>query len=92
MVVVLGAVLQHSSRWSAEAFETQVLVSTPTPNPLADLNMDPATLASLDPAALFKRARTLLDQYDTPDMWNHSAQMTDKDPGDLARLHLGIKN
>ena len=54
--------------------------------------MDPATLASLDPAALFKRARTLLDQYDTPDMWNHSAQMTDKDPGELARLHLGIKN
>lgn len=46
----------------------------------------------MDPAALFKRARDLLDKYDKPDVWNHSAQMLNKDPGELARLQLGIRN
>ena len=45
-----------------------------------------------DPAALMKHMRVLLDKYDKPDVWNHAAQVMDKDPGELARRQLGILN
>ena len=47
---------------------------------------------SMDPAALFKQARTLLERYDKPEVWNRAAQTIDLDPGQLARLQLGIQN
>ena len=40
-----------------------------------------------DPHVLFKRARTLLDTYDRPEIWNDMIQMMDKDPGELARIY-----
>ncbi len=45
-----------------------------------------------DPAALFKQARQLLDKYDRPELWQHALFVKDKDPGQLARLQLGIQN
>ena len=44
------------------------------------------------PRDLFKNARALLDKYDTPDVWNHASQVMNKDPGQLARMHLNINN
>lgn len=44
------------------------------------------------PPELFKRARDLLAKYDQPDLWIHAARVMDKDPGQLARLNLGIDN
>jgi hypothetical protein len=45
-----------------------------------------------DPHMLFKQARELLDKYDKPDVWQHAALVMDKDPGQLARMQLGINN
>lgn len=45
-----------------------------------------------EPHTLFKKARTLLDKYDKPEIWLHAAQVMDKDPGQLARMELGINN
>ena len=43
-----------------------------------------------EPQKLLKQMRTLLDKYDRPEVWNHAAQVMDKDPGQLARMNLGI--
>lgn len=45
-----------------------------------------------EPHLVFAKARDLLNKYDKPDIWLHAAQMMDKDPGQLARMHLGIDN
>ena len=45
-----------------------------------------------DPHKVIKQVRELLDKYDKPELWNHTIQMMDKDPGQLARLNLGIDN
>jgi hypothetical protein len=45
-----------------------------------------------EPHKLFEKARELINKYDKPDVWLHAAQMMDKDPGQLARLQLGIQN
>ena len=45
-----------------------------------------------DPQVVLKQVRALLDKYDRPEIWNHTIQMMDKDPGQLARLNLGIDN
>ena len=46
-------------------------------------------LAALpEPQVMFRRARELLDRYDRPEFWNHAAQIMNKDPAELARLHL----
>jgi hypothetical protein len=44
------------------------------------------------PDELFKKARELLERYDKPEIWDQIVQMTDKDPGALARMQLGIEN
>lgn len=44
------------------------------------------------PPELFKKARELMAKYDQPDLWIHAARVMDKDPGQLARLQLGIQN
>jgi hypothetical protein len=49
-------------------------------------SVDLATLP--EPQVMFRRARELLDRYDRPEFWNHAAQIMDKDPAELARLHL----
>lgn len=45
-----------------------------------------------DPQKLLKQVRTLLDKYDSPELWAGVTQRMDKDPGQLARLQLGINN
>jgi hypothetical protein len=45
-----------------------------------------------DPQKLFAMARELLKRYDDPDVWNHAVTVRDKDPGQLARMALGIQN
>jgi hypothetical protein len=60
----------------------------------ADMNEIQALIAGTDmgslpdPHAMFKQVRTLLDRYDKPEVWNDSAQMMDKDPGELARMYI----
>ena len=44
------------------------------------------------PPELFQRARDLMAKYDNPDLWIHAARVMDKDPGQLARMNLGIDN
>jgi len=34
----------------------------------------------------------LIDKYDKPEVWDHAAYVMDKDPGQLARMNLGITN
>jgi len=63
---------------------------------MADLSMrnipdiDPKSLP--DPQEMFKKMRALLDKYDKPDVWGHATDVMDKDPGQLARMNLGILN
>jgi hypothetical protein len=45
-----------------------------------------------EPQRLLKQMRTLMDKYDKPEVWNHISQVMDKDPGQLARMNLGITN
>ena len=45
-----------------------------------------------EPQKLLKQVRGLLDKYDKPEVWNHAAIVMDKDPGQLARMNLGISN
>ena len=45
-----------------------------------------------EPQKLLKQMRGLLDKYDKPEVWNHAAIVMDKDPGQLARMNLGITN
>jgi len=40
----------------------------------------------------FQAVRSLLDKYDTPELWNRGVSQMGADPGQLARQHLGIKN
>jgi hypothetical protein len=44
------------------------------------------------PPELFQRARDLMAKYDQPELWIHAANVMDKDPGQLARMNLGIQN
>jgi len=45
-----------------------------------------------DPRELFGKMRGLLEKYDKPEVWGGIIQRMDKDPGQLARLNLGIEN
>jgi hypothetical protein len=60
--------------------------------------VDPKALQDVDlsslpaPQEVFKQLRKLIDKYDTPEVWGHAAQVMDKDPGQLARMNLGIVN
>jgi hypothetical protein len=45
-----------------------------------------------DPQRLFAMARELLKRYDNPETWGHAVAVHDKDPGQLARMALGIQN
>lgn len=45
-----------------------------------------------DPQKLFSMARELLKRYEDPELWGHAIRVSDKDPGQLARMALGIQN
>jgi hypothetical protein len=45
-----------------------------------------------DPRELFGRMRGLLEKYDKPEVWGGIINRMDKDPGQLARMNLGIEN
>ena len=45
-----------------------------------------------DPRELFGRMRGLLEKYDKPEVWGGIIERMDKDPGQLARMNLGIEN
>lgn len=63
-----------------------LLVATRVREGFVDLGTIP------EPHAIIKQVRTLMDKYDKPEVWNHAAQVMDKDPGQLARMYLGISN
>ena len=77
-VVLVGALL-----WLTRVRET--FINMPQ-IPDLDLTKIP------EPQKLLKQVRALLDRYDKPEIWNHAAQVMDKDPGQLARINLGITN
>jgi len=94
MIVTLLIVLVFLTRLrerfteGKEAFVVQPGTTLPGGFQVPDVDL--STLP--EPHTLFKRARDLLDKYDRPDVWNHAAQVMDKDPGQLARMQLGIQN
>jgi hypothetical protein len=45
-----------------------------------------------DPMHIFKMVRGLLDKYDKPEIWEHALRVHNKDPGQLARMSLGINS
>lgn len=50
------------------------------------------TVDAPDPQRLFAMVRELLKRYDNPELWDHAVTVHDKDPGQLARMALGIQN
>ena len=46
----------------------------------------------LDPQKLMSQLQNLMNKYGSPDVWHHATQVLDKDPGQLARMNLGIVN
>lgn len=42
------------------------------------------------PPEIISGLRKLLDRYDKPEMWNHTMNVTDKTPGELARIQLEL--
>ena len=69
-----------------------ILMSAPRES-FEDLAKDHAEpVQTQDPRELLKRAREILQKYDTPESWNHATSVMFKDPGELARLNLGIQN
>ncbi len=48
--------------------------------------------AAPDPRRLFAMARELLNRYENSDILDHAVSVHNKDPGELARMALGIKN
>jgi hypothetical protein len=55
----------------------------------ANLESDPAPL---DPQKLMSQLQKLMNKYGSPEVWHHATQVMDKDPGQLARMNLGIVN
>ena len=74
--VILLVALAWLTRARAEAF----------------VDMEAAAEQMKTPKDLFKYAREMLEKYDRPEIWNHAAQVMDKDPSQLARMHLNINN
>lgn len=82
-MVIGAALLVGALLWLTRVRETFIDIPQ-----IPDLDL--ATIP--EPQKLMKQVRTLLDKYDKPEVWNHAAQVMDKDPGQLARLNLGIMN
>ena len=54
--------------------------------------VDAEAQAPPDPRRLFAMARELLNRYENSDIMDHAVSVHNKDPGELARMALGIKN
>lgn len=72
-------------------------------NDIGGVNMSPTAADALqkllasdtsglakDPAALLKRVREMLEKVDNPALWDRAISLSDKDPGQLARMNLGL--
>ena len=57
-----------------------------------DANASVSVAGAPDPQKLFSMARELLKRYEDPELWGHAVTVHDKDPGQLARMALGIQN
>jgi len=61
-----------------------------------DLPQLPAGLPDIgslpDPSLLLGKMRELMGKYDKPEVWGGIIHRMDKDPGQLARMNLGIQN
>jgi hypothetical protein len=44
----------------------------------------------LDPTALIKNLKTLLDKYDNPELWKHAKRVNGMSTGELARDYLQL--
>lgn len=81
-LITFAVILWFQSRQKKEAFLD-----------LSDLDTKDINLRDIpDPHMLFKRLRTIIDRYDNPDTIQQITDNMDKDPGQLARKHLGIEN
>lgn len=85
VLVLVLLQLTHVRNRRVEAFVAVAAAPEPEPKQMSLEGMP-------TPPELFKRARDLLAKYDQPDLWVHAARVMDKDPGQLARLNLGIDN
>jgi hypothetical protein len=56
------------------------------------VNANASVADAPDPQKLFAMARELLKRYEDPELWSHATAVHDKDPGQLARMALGIQN
>jgi len=46
---------------------------------------------SVDPQKLLDRVKGILDKIDNPELINHVLSIVDKDPGQLARMHMATE-
>jgi hypothetical protein len=56
----------------------------------ADQALSPADIP--DPRVIFKQLRTMLDKFENAELMDHVMDIRDMDPGQLARLNLGVQN
>jgi hypothetical protein len=88
-LLTLMAITQMRNKAATESFEDK--------NEKSGLDVI-QQIAQMDPAAmrpspeLFAMARSMLDKYDRPELWNRALEQSKMDPGQLARQHLGITN
>lgn len=59
-----------------------------TLNSASQLSEDFVSGPQPTPPEIFKKLRGLIDRWDRPEVWEHTLFVHDKDPGQLARLHL----
>ena len=88
MIVILLILLVWLTRVREGFIDVPRIPSIPSMADIPDLDLK----AIPDPQKLFSKMRELLDKYDKPEVWNHATQVMDKDPGQLARINLGIAN
>lgn len=91
-LLTLMAVTQLRERMATEGFVTATpQLNSETLETIQELlKMDPTKMRP--PPELFQTARSLLDKYDKPELWNEAISQFGSDPGTLARQHLGIRN
>ncbi len=87
VLLLVFAVVLWSGRDTQEYF-TDASESAVVKSPIGDMDLSQIP----DPATAIQRVRALLDKYDKAEVWDHAAKVMDKDPGQLAREALGIRN
>lgn len=96
LVLVLYMLTQARDKAAAEAFADldmpNIDMSAMTKAADAIAEAQTVSLEGMPtPPELFKKARELMAKYDQPDLWIHAARVMDKDPGQLARMNLGLE-